>query len=302
MGEFEKYVTHALGVKIPEEYAVFMEKYGNKLAVDPLSQESWISGLGDRDFVVGTTQAFRSGVPGFSPDNIVIGYLGLKTVVVNKTYEEIYNYVMLDAKTGTILSVDSLGAREVIARDFDEWVGSELLRAKLKERYESTLTVVMFDNETKAEQARENLMKLQHQGHIDLEDMVVVIKKPDGDVQLHQAHKVARRGGLAGSITGFIVGSIFFTPLIGAVLGGIAGAALSSALVDIGIDDQFVKELSHKFKPGCSALFTLVRKADPERVKGAFLGFGGKVLVNTFNREREAQIQAVLDAAGAEPE
>jgi len=38
-----------------------------------------------------------------------------------------------------------------------------------------------------------------------------------------------------------------------------------------------------------------VRKADPERVKEAFLGFGGKVLVNTVSKEREAAIQAILD-------
>ncbi len=301
MGESEKYLKDALGIRIPEEYAAFMEKYGNKLAADPLTQESWISGLGGREFVVGTTQAFRARVPGFSPEDLVIGWLGMKSIVMNKVYEEIDNYVMLDTKSGAILAVDSLGAREIIAGDFDGWVGFELLRAKLKERYESTLTVVMFDNESKGGQAREIMRNLKRQGYIDLEDMIVVVKKPDGAVQLAQEHKRARRGGLAGSITGLVVGSLFFTPLIGAVLGAVAGA-LPASLADMGIDDQFVKDLSKKFKPGCSALFTLVRKADPERVKEAFLGFGGKVLVNSFNKETEAQIQTILDATEAEAE
>lgn len=301
MGEFESYLKDALGVGIPEEYAAFMEKYGSKLAADPATQESWISGLGDREFVVGTTQAFRARVPGFSRENLVIGWLGMKTVVVNKSYEEIDSYVLLDTKSGTILSVDFLGAGEVIAGDFDQWVGADLLRAQLKQRYDSNLTVVLFDNEEKGARARENLSRLQSQGHVDLEDMVVVIKKREGEVKLYQEHKMARRGGLAGSITGLIVGSLFFTPVVGVVVGGLAGA-LSASLADIGIDDQFVKDLSQKFKPGCSALFTLVRKADPEKVKEAFLGFGGKVLVNSFNKEREAQVQAILDAADAEGE
>lgn len=301
MGALEKHLADVLGVKIPEEYAKFMEKYASRLAADPVTEGSWIAGLGDTEFVVGTTQAFRAAVVDFAPDNIVIGYLGVKTVVVNKAYEEIDNYVMINARSGAILSVDSFGVGEVIAGDFDEWVGAELLRARLKERYESILTVIMFDNEKKGEQAWENLIKLQHQGYIDMEDMVVVVKKRDGSVHLHQSHKLVRKGGLAGSITGLIVGSIFFAPVVGAVLGGIAGA-LSASLADMGIDDQFVKDLSIKFKPGCSALFTLVRKADPERAKEAFLGFGGKVLVNSFSREREARIQAVLDAAGAEVE
>ncbi|MDR3568648.1 MAG: DUF1269 domain-containing protein [Syntrophobacteraceae bacterium] len=301
MGESEKYLKDALGIRIPEEYGAFMEKYGNKLAADPLTQKSWISGLGDREFVVGTTQAFRARVPGFSSENMVIGWLGMKTIVMNKVYEEIDNYMMLDTKSGAILAIDSLGVMEVIAGDFDGWVSFELLRAQLKERYQSTLTVVMFDNESKAKQARENLINLQRQGHIDLEDMIVVVKKQDGDVQLRQEHKPARKGGLAGSITGFVVGSLFFSPLIGAVLGAVAGA-LPASLADMGIDDQFAKNLSQKFKPGCSALFTLVRQADPERIKEAFLGFGGKVLVNSFNKETETRIQAILDATQVEAE
>lgn len=299
MGEFESYLKDALGVKIPEEYAAFMEKHGSKLAADPATRESWISGLGDREFVVGTTQAFRARVPGFSREHLVIGWLGMKTVVVNKSYEEIDNYVMLDTKSGTIRSVDFLGAGEVLSGDFDQWVGADLLRAQLKLRYDSNLTVVLFDDEEKGAQARENLGRLQSQGHVDLEDMVVVIKNREGEVKLYQEHKMARRGGLAGSITGLIVGSLFFTPVLGVVVGGLAGA-LSASLADIGIDDQFVKDLSQKFQPGCSALFTLVRKADPEKVKEAFFGFGGKVLVNSFNKEREAQVQAILDAADAE--
>lgn len=297
MGSFVENAAKALGVKFPKEYSVFMEKYGKKLAADPIEQESWISGLGNSDFVVGTTQAFRAGIPGFSMENVVIGYLGIKRIVINRAYEEIDNYVMLNTQDGKILSVDSLGVREIIADGFDEWIGPELLRAKLKEKYESILTVVLFEDEPKAEEARAKLMKLQRQGYIDLEDIVVVVKEQDGAVRYHQMHKLARKGGLAGSITGLIVGSIFFTPLGGTVLGAITGA-ISASLTDMGIDDQFIKNLSRKLKPRCSALFTLVRKADPERIKEAFLGFGGKVLVNSWSKEREAAIQAILDTIG----
>ena len=296
MGDFEKYAANVLGIRIPEEYAAFMEKYGKKLAEDPVTRKSFIPGLGNRDFVVGTTQAFRAATPGFSADNLVIGWLGLKTVVVNKVEEEIDDYVMLDSRSGKVLSVDMRGVGEVLAADFDEWVGSELLRANLKEKYGSILTVIMFDDRTKAEKARENLFGLQKQGCVELEDAVVVIKEQDGQVKLHQAHKLVRKGGLLGSVTGLVVGGIFFGPLVGAVFGGVAGA-LSASFADLGIDDQFMKDLSRKFEPGGAALFTLVRKADPERVKEAFFGFGGKVLMNSWSKERESLIQSVLDAA-----
>ena len=298
MGKFAEYVENALGVELPEDYVGFMEKYGKKLSADPISQNSYIPGLGDADFVVGTTLAFRSRLPNFSIENVVIGYLGVKTIVVNRAYEEIDNYMILSTQDRQILAVDSRGVAEMIAGGFEEWVGPELLRAKLKEQYQSTLTVVLFEDEKKAAGAREKLLNLQRQGHIDLEDVVVVVKEPDGTTRYYQPRKGSKKGAAVGSITGFIVGSIFFTPLVGAAIGA-AAAAISTSLggVDMGIDDQFLKDLAQKFNPGCSALFTLVRRANPEKVGEAFFGFGGKVLVNSMSKQREATIQEFLDAA-----
>ena len=297
MQKFAEYVKKALEVELPEDYVGFIEKYGPKLSADPVNQKSWIAGLGDADFVVGTTLAFRSKIPNFSTENVVIGYLGFKTIVVNRAYEEIDNYMILNTRDRQILSVDSRGVVESIARGFEEWVGPELLRATLKEQYHSTLTVVLFEDEKKAAAAREKLLGLQAQGHIDLEDVVVVVKEADGTTRYYQPRKGSKKGAAVGSITGFIVGSIFFTPLVGAAIGA-AAAAISTSLggVDMGIDDQFMKDLAQKFNTGCSAMFTLVRRANPEKVGEAFLGFGGKVLVNTMSKQREAMIQEFLDA------
>jgi uncharacterized membrane protein len=302
MDHFAAYASQVLGVKLPQDYVSFMETYGKRLAEDPVHQESWIGGLGSRDFVIGTTLAFRSTIPSFRPENVVIGYVGIKTIVINKAYEEIDEYLLLDTRDGDVFAVDSRGASRKIAASFEEWIRPDLLRALLKEKYASNLTVIVFDDELRAEEARLKLLKLQREGFIALEDAVVVVKEGDGAVRYHQMHRMARKGGVVGSLTGLIVGSILLSPLIGAVFGAVTGA-VSASLTDVGIDDQFMRELAATFKPGSSALFTLVRKADPEGVAQAFLGFGGKVLVNSVSREREAAIQALLDAAegNAEP-
>jgi uncharacterized membrane protein len=273
-----------------------METYEKLLSEDPVNKKSWIGGLGSTGFVVGTTLAFRSRISRFRTENVVIGYAGVKTIIVNKAYEEIDEYLMVDTRDGSVHLVDSLGATNRLAGSFEEWIGPELLRTTLREKHTSNLTVIVFEDEQRADEGRLKLMKLQKEGFIELEDAVVVVKGQDGTARYHQMRKPARKGGLAGSITGLIVGSIFFSPLIGAVFGAAAGA-VSAALDDMGVDDKFMKDLAKKFKPGSSALFTLVRKADPERVREAFLGFGGKVLVNSVSRQREAAIQRLLDAA-----
>src|SRR5208283_1207628 len=238
--------------------------------------------------------AFRSQIANFRKENVVIGYAGIKNIIVDKVPEEIDEYLMLDTRDGSVLAVDSFGATNRIAGSFEEWIEPELLRSRLREKHTSNLTVVVFDDEWKAEEARLKCLKLAREGFIELEDAVVVVKEQGGTAKYHRMHRTAMKGGVIGSITGLIVNGILSHPSIGDVFGAAMGAA-SASLYDVGIEDEFMKELSERFEPGCSALFTLVRKADPEMAAKEILGFGGKVLVNSVSKETEAEIQKFLD-------
>jgi uncharacterized membrane protein len=292
--EFYNLVTKRLGVKPPKEYAQFMERYGKRLSSDPVSQESWLSGLGDVAFVVGTTLAFRAKIENFSPQNIIIGYLGPKTIVIDKSYETIDDYLALNVTDEKVLSIDSLGATEEISDDFEQWVRPELLRAELKDEYANPLIAVLFDDELRAEEAGSKLMKLQDRGLIDLEDAVVVVKEADGSTKYHQTHQMIGKGGAVGSLTGLIVGALLMHPLIGVFLGAVTGM-FSARFQDIGIHDHFIKDLAAGFNPGSSALFTLVRKSQPDKVLEEFRGFGGKILATSITKRKAAALQACLD-------
>ena len=80
-------------------------------------------------------------------------------------------------------------------------------------------------------------------------------------------------------------------------MAGAAAGAAAGALADIGIDDNFMKELGATLKPGSSALFVLVRKVTPDKVLEAVRGIGGKVLKTSLSHDDEAKLQAALDAA-----
>jgi uncharacterized membrane protein len=63
---------------------------------------------------------------------------------------------------------------------------------------------------------------------------------------------------------------IFFNPLVGvAVAVGAGAGALSGKLTDIGINDQFMKDIGETFQPGSSGLFILVRWVTPDNVLDA---------------------------------
>jgi uncharacterized membrane protein len=165
----------------------------------------------------------------------------------------------------------------------------------------SSLVVIGYDDAFKAEEMRLKLLKLQHEYLIDLEDAVVAIKKPDGKIKLNQAVDTTIYGAAQGTFWGLLIGALFLSPFFGAAVGAASGA-ISGALTDVGINDNFMKELSQTLKPGSSALFVLVRSMTPDKVLEQLQGTGGKVLKTSLTHEKEAQLQAALDAVKKSPQ
>ena len=157
----------------------------------------------------------------------------------------------------------------------------------------STLAVIGYDSQFKAEEVRLALMKMQKDYLIDLEDAVVAVKDEKGKVRLHQAVNVTTAGAVSGGFWGALIGLIFLNPLLGMAVGATAGA-VSGALTDVGINDKFMKDLAGTMKPGSSTLFVLVRKATPDRVLDELKGTGGTVLRTSLSHEDEGNLQKAL--------
>ena len=159
----------------------------------------------------------------------------------------------------------------------------------------STLIVVGYKDIHKAEEVRLQLWKLQRDYLLDLEDAVVVVKDFKGKVKLHQAVNLTSAGAMNGGFWGALIGLIFLNPLLGLAVGASAGA-VSGALTDVGIDDNFMKELGATMTPGSSSLFVLLRNpsAAPDKVLEELKGTGGTLLKTSLSHEDEAKLQAAL--------
>ena len=86
---------------------------------------------------------------------------------------------------------------------------------------------------------------------------------------------------------------------MGAAAGAAAGA-ISGALSDLGISDDFMKQIAGELEPGNSALFVLVRKATPDKVLDELKGYGGTVLQTSLTHDEESKLQAALNSAKEE--
>jgi uncharacterized membrane protein len=100
-----------------------------------------------------------------------------------------------------------------------------------------------------------------------------------------------------------LIGLLFLTPLLGMALGAAAGGA-SGAMVDVGVNDDFVRTLGEKLPHGGAALILLVRKVTPDKVLPQISQFGGEVIQTSLDDESEARLRDVLELreAVAQPE
>ncbi len=161
----------------------------------------------------------------------------------------------------------------------------------------SNLIVVSFPEEQLAFELRAALVKMQKEYLIEMEDVVIVTKDEAGKVKLHQAMNLTAMGAATGGFWGLLIGMLFLNPLLGAAVGAGAGA-LSGRFTDLGIDDDFMKELAEQFNPGCSAVFILVKKATPDKVLAGLEQFKGKgkVIQTSLTKDEEQGLRAFLEA------
>jgi uncharacterized membrane protein len=162
----------------------------------------------------------------------------------------------------------------------------------------SDLIVVGYNDEHQAEEVRLKLLKMQHEYLVDLEDAVVAVRTQNGGVKLHQIHNLTAAGAISGGFWGALIGLLFLSPFLGAAIGAGAGA-VGGALSDVGIDDNFMKEVAGTLQPGSSALFVLVRKMTPDKVLPQLQGTGGRIIQTSLSNVDEAKLQAALSTARA---
>jgi len=108
-------------------------------------------------------------------------------------------------------------------------------------------------------------------------------------------------GALGGAFWGMLIGLLFWMPWMGLAIGAAAGA-LAGKFSDIGVDDQFIKEVGQTIEPGQAALFLLVDKATPDKLIPELEQFDATVLQTSLSDEDEAKLRELFGAHEPEEE
>src|SRR5829696_14032 len=161
----------------------------------------------------------------------------------------------------------------------------------------SSLVAVAYEDLDTAQQVVANLGRAQAGHELELDDVVIVERRPGGKMKLHQP-SMAGMGAASGALWGGLIGLIFLMPLFGMAIGAATGAA-AGAGSDYGVDDDFMKQLGDKLPEGGAAVFVLVREATRDKVVPEVSKYGGHVIQSSLSNEQEAALQDALDRRGA---
>ena len=164
------------------------------------------------------------------------------------------------------------------------------------------LWAIGYDNMERADQVRDEIINLGwHKHYLQLDDVAVVVRRPDGSFTFDRKAFPAASNVLGCSVVGLVAGLVVGAPLIGAAVGAMVGGAGSvAALASVGIGDDFVREVKQLMKPGTSAIFVLDDEGDMDVILHAIRGLGGTVLKTNMDLDRAQLIQSTLAAPSAQ--
>jgi uncharacterized membrane protein len=154
------------------------------------------------------------------------------------------------------------------------------------------LIVVAFDHFDDARTAMSTLRQLERDGRIAFEDTALLQVDPDGTAHVKdEVSGTTEKGAVIGALLGALLS--FVLPVAGIVLGA-AGGALVGRSMDTGVSGGLVDEVKRTIRPGRSALFLVVKRADADAAVAALRPYRGDVIQTTLSTELEDSLRQAL--------
>ena len=120
------------------------------------------------------------------------------------------------------------------------------------------LVVAVFDDERTAWDAVVTASTIAAQGQLGLHDACLVVRTADGTVHMRETHDISKtKAGWYGGAWGLLGGAILGFPIAVAAAGAGLGV-LAARRRDLGVTDEFEREVAHRLNPGTSAAVVLV--------------------------------------------
>ena len=160
----------------------------------------------------------------------------------------------------------------------------------------STLIAITYDDVETGQKVMTALGEMQKMQILQLEDAAIATKDAKGKIKVKDTLEKMNTGMSMtwGFFWGFLIGLIFGGPLFWGLFTALLGGLFSKGR-DLGVDNQFMKEVADSLEPGGSAVFMLVQEATPDKVMAELQKYGGKVAQTSLSKEDEESLRKALE-------
>jgi uncharacterized membrane protein len=148
------------------------------------------------------------------------------------------------------------------------------------------MIVVSFDDENRASEVQNTLKQLEDRTIVDLKSAAVVTRDASGKVRIKETSDFdAKQGAIGGAVAGGVL-SLLGGGLLRGVILGAAGGAVAGKVIDLGLDDDFLKEIGDNLGSSSSAVVALVDFDHVDQAMEELEKFeGGTILHHTLSAD-----------------
>ncbi len=158
------------------------------------------------------------------------------------------------------------------------------------------MIVIAFDNENEADKVLDTLKAMESMDVVDLKNGAVIVRSESGQVKINETSDFdTKQGAIGGAAAGAVLGLLGGGLLRGALLGA-AGGAAAGKFVDLGLEDDFLKEIGDNLGAGTSAVVALVDFEQVDRAMEELDKFeGGSIMRHTLSDDVYAKLSEAVE-------
>ena len=158
------------------------------------------------------------------------------------------------------------------------------------------MMVVSFDDENRAGEVLNTLKQMEDTAVVDLKSGAVVVRDASGKVTIKETSDFdAKQGAIGGALAGSVLGLLGGGLLRGAILGA-AGGAIAGKVIDLGLEDDFLKEIGDGLGTSSSAVVALVDFDQLDQAMEELDKFeGGTILHHTLDADVYEKLSAAVE-------
>ncbi len=150
------------------------------------------------------------------------------------------------------------------------------------------LIAAVYPNTFEARARLNDLVKLHHDGTLDLVDAAVMVRQFSGHLEItDRVELTPKKGATRGALIGTVIGVVFPPSVLASAALGAAAGALAGKAKDQSIDAQMLEALGGELKTGRSALIVVVDHAWYAAVVNTIEGYD-RILATTLGGDELA--------------